>query len=304
MEVYRKASKEMIEEITQVMCECFGEPVWVLKFFFEERFDINNCHVCMVDNKIVSVLHVIPSKIRLVRETLNGVYIYGACTLKEHRKNGYMSKLINYTHDFYARRGYECAFLVPGKPELVKFYEKLSYINFFKLRRVELSNEEICEMCGSKDKPFSMEQTAALDSFTMEKLRMEIYGNQNAVQYTEKDIRFASRLYELFSFGGAVSTNMGYGICGSIGEGQLKVRDLTCKSSGTIQLLREIYEKFPNQKKYIIETSTSNKFFKNLGKSYFEGMIAPLSELCGGIIENVLYSLDDDTSPYLGISLE
>ena len=304
MEVYRKATKSMADEIIQVMSGCFKEPIWVLKFFFEERFDINNCHVCIVDGKIVSVAHAMPSKIKLIKEIVNGIYIYGACTLDGYRNQGFMGKLLKYVHTLYAQKGYECAFLVPERESLCDFYSELGYQNFFKIRRLELTKAEILEMCGGVSGNFENDKKYCLNFYYAEKLRLKVYDNKSVVQYTEKDIRFASRLYELFNSGGLISTNCGYGICGFVGEGELKVRDFTCKEAGTLQLLKKIYSKFPDQKKYIIETQTGNKFFKNLGKICNHGMILPLSPLCDAIIKSISDTSSEENSPYLAISLE
>ncbi len=304
MEIYRKATKSMVEEIIQVMSGCFKEPIWVLKFFFEERFDINNCHVCMVDGKIVSVLHAMPSKIRLGREIINGIYIFGACTAEGFRRQGFMSKLLKYVNTFYAQRGFECSFLVPEREELSNFYSKFGYRNFFKIRRVELSKERFMEVCEGSFNVSDIDNRNSLNFYDAEKLRLKAYENKNVVLYTEKDIRFASRLYELFNTGGIVSTNCGYGICGFVGESELKVRDFTCKPTGTLTLLRKIYNRFPNQRRYIIETSTENKFFNDIGRVCNNGMIFPLSELCDAIISNIILSPSQIDTPYLGISLE
>ena len=298
MEIYRKATKSMVEEIIQVMSGCFKEPIWVLKFFFEERFDINNCHVCMVDGKIVSVLHAMPSKIRLGREVINGIYIFGACTAEGFRRQGFMSKLLKYVNTFYAQKGFECSFLVPEREELSNFYSKFGYRNFFKIRRVELSKERFMEVCEGSFNVSDIDNRNSLNFYDAEKLRLKAYENKNVVLYTEKDIRFASRLYEL------VSTNCGYGICGFVGESELKVRDFTCKPNGTLPLLRKIYNRFPNQRRYIIETSTENKFFNDIGRVRNNGMIFPLSELCDAIISNIILDPSQIDTPYLGISLE
>ena len=149
-----------------------------------------------------------------------------------------------------------------------------------------------------------LNSSSLLTAYQMENLRREVYENQCGVIYSEKDIDFAGKLYEFFSSGGIVSTSCGYGICGFISTGELKIRDFTCKFSGTTELLRKIYSRFPGQQRYTIETSPSNAFFKDLGECYNYGMILPLSELSAGLIEIQGVSPDGFNVPYLGISLE
>lgn len=305
METYTKADLTMTEEITKVMMACFGDPIWVLRFFFKERFDMNNCYVCMVDGKVVSVLHALKSKIKLGRETLNAVYVYGACTLSEYRNHGYMTNLLKFANEAYAKMGYECSFLVPESDKLIRFYSNLGYKNFFKVKRIEMTRKEMMELCefeGSDFKDFNSGN--GLTSYQMESLRREVYKNQCGVIYSEKDIDFAGKLYEFFSSGGIVSNGCGYGICGFVSTGELKIRDFTCKFSGATELLKKIYSRFPGQQRYIIETAPSNAFFKDLGECYNYGMILPLSELSAELIEMWGPTLSGANVPYLGISLE
>lgn len=305
METYSKADVTMVEEIIKVMMACFGDPIWVLRFFFKERFDMNNCYVCTVDGKVVSVLHAIKSKIKLGKETLNAVYIYGACTLSEYRSRGYMTNLLKFANKAYAKMGYECSFLVPESDKLIRFYSNLGYKNFFKIKRIEMTRKEMMELCGFEGTDFKdLNLGSALTSYQMENLRREVYENQCGVVYSEKDIDFAGKLYEFFSSGGIVSNNSGYGICGFVSTGELKVRDFTCKFSAAMDLLRKIYSRFPGQQRYIIETSPSNAFFKDLGECYNYGMIFPLSELSDGLIEMWELTSSGVSMPYLGISLE
>lgn len=305
METYTKADLTMTEEIIKVMMACFGDPIWVLRFFFKERFDMNNCYVCIVDGKVVSVLHALKSKIKVERETLNAVYIYGACTLSEYRNHGYMTNLLKFANDAYSKVGYECSFLVPESDKLTKFYGRLGYRNFFKIKRIEMTRKEMMELCGFENGNFKDSNSGSLiTSYQMENLRREVYKNQCGVVYGEKDIDFAGKLYEFFSSGGIVSNSCGYGICGFVSTGELKIRDFTCKFSGTTDLLRRIYSRFPGQQRYTIETSPSNAFFKDLGECYNYGMILPLSELSAELIEMCKLNLNGLNSPYLGISLE
>lgn len=301
MEVYKKADEKMVDEIMRVMTSCFGDPIWILKFFFKERFDIGNCYVCIEDKKIVSVLHVIKSKLKIGREILNGIYIYGACTLREYRKRGYMTGLINYVHEIYSKSGYECSFLLPANQEVSRFYEKIGYKNFFKLRRCEFSKNEIIDLCKENTDEVS---DCSLSLKEIEALRQEIYERSCGVIYSERDIGFAGKLYELFSSGAVVSTEFGYAICGFVSSGEIKIRDFTCKTPGIIGLIKKIYSRFPGQRKYIIETSTQNRFFKNFGNAVDYGMIMPLSNLASGLIETAGYFCESGSYPYMGISLE
>lgn len=304
MELYKKAEQSMFGEIINIMSSCFNESTYVLKFFFEKRFNINNCYVCIDDGKLVSVLHAIPHKLRFGKETINGVYIYGACTLKQYRGLGHMTGLLKYVHEISRNKGYECSFLVPESSSLEPFYEKLGYKNLFKLRRLKLTKKEIIDICGKNILNPISEGNSTLNFYDIEKLREIIYINQDRVIYNENDIEFAHSLYQSFSFGGIVRTDQGYALCSTFDIGTIKIRDFTCHDTGTIELLSNIYNRFPNNNEYIIETSLSNSFFKDFGQPCFYGMVCPLSELCDVMVNNIIYTKNTDEYPYLGISLE
>lgn len=304
MEMYVKAEEYMLEEIKKVMSSCFNEPRYVMDFFFKKRLNTDNCYVCIVDRKIVSLLNVIPHKIKIEREIINGVYIYGACTLRKYRNRGYMRGLLNYTHNDCKARGYECTFLVPEVQSLESFYEKLGYKNIFKLKRIELTNKEILDTFKDANSENNYDVDSVIDFYKIEKLRMDLLKDQNSVIYNENDIDFANSLYKFFSLGGIIHTDFGYGICAPCDPGELKIRDFICKNTDIPKLLKRIYNRFPNNKKYIIETTLNNQFFKDFGKSYFYGMIYPLSSLCSELVNNIINSKSEERYPYLGISLE
>lgn len=301
---YKKAQPEMLDEIMRIMTACFGDPIWVIKFFFKEKLSIDSCYICKVNNKIVSVLHVIKSNIKINKESLNGIYIYGACTLKEYRNQGYMTNLIKYVNELYSSKGYDCSYLLPANKDLEKFYSNLGYKNFFKIKTVEFSRTEMMDICKNEDKNIDINQKHSLSFYEMKDLRNEIYDGQCYVYYDEKDLEFSSKLYELFSSGDIVTTGSGYAICGFVSSGELKARDFTSGFNSTVELLKKIYDRFPGQRKYIIETSTSNEFFKDMGTEKYYGMIYPLSDLSAGIIDNVHFLTGIDQNPYFGLSLE
>ena len=301
---YKKAEPEMLDEIMRGMTACFGDPIWVIKFFFKEKLSIDNCYVCVVDNRIVSILHVINSTIKVNREKLNGIYIYGACTLKEYRSQGYMTSLIRYVNELYGNKGYDCSYLLPANSELESFYAKLGYKNFFKIKSIEFNTSQMMDICKSENENFDISPKHSLSYYEMQDLRNEMYDGQCYVVHDEKDLEFSGKLYELFSSGDVVTTGSGYAICGFVSSGEVKARDFTSSFNSTVDLLKKIYNRFPGQRKYIIETSTSNEFFKNMGVEKYYGMILPLSDLSSGIIENVPFLVGSEKKPYFGLSLE
>ena len=276
MEEYKKADASMTYAIIEIMSECFDDPKWFVKFFLDKKLSLENCYVCTLKSKVISLLHVIPLKIRLCGHYFKGAYIYGACTLPNYRNNGYMTKLIKYTHEVCLKDGYECVFLVPAIKDLEKFYGKLGYVNFFKFKQVELTRNEILKLCEKCNLSSSMNKLDSVYSL-LGKLRNDIYINENAVIYRSEDLRFADQLYAL-NLGGLVASDAGYGFCMILNSTELKIIDFTAIEGKECEILRKITDTFPSYDKFLIETSPLNKFFKNFGSNYFNGMILSLSE--------------------------
>ena len=65
LEDYLCASDSMSDELIDLMCTCFGNPRWFVEFIFGNGLDLNNCYICVKENKIVSALHVIPIEVIL-----------------------------------------------------------------------------------------------------------------------------------------------------------------------------------------------------------------------------------------------
>ncbi len=299
MEDYKAATHSMTNEILNIMSRSFDDPKWFVKFFLDNKLSLENCYVCTVDNKVVSLLHVIPLKVRLNKNDFNGAYIYGVCTSPEYRNNGYMTKLIKYTHKVCLESGYECAFLSPASEKLENFYKKLGYSNFFRIKQIELTKDEFIKLCKGCCLSAQINQSS-IDYNLLNKFRIGIYENDNFVSYSSEDLSFADKLYN-FNFGGLVSISEGYGFCMPLNSNKLKIMDFTSAKGKEIQLLKKIYETFPSYDNFIIETSTVNKFFKNYGNDHFNGMICPLSERCELAVESIR---NNNGSSYLGISFE
>lgn len=83
------------------------------------------CKTCEEKGRTVSMLFALPCDIRLGETLKNAVYIYAAATLKEYRKRGYMTRLIE-----TVKNSSDLVFLVPEKEELIPFYKKLGFCEF------------------------------------------------------------------------------------------------------------------------------------------------------------------------------
>lgn len=302
VEVYKQADSSMLDDLINIMEICFGNPRWFIEFVFEQKFDLNNCYICEINTKIVSLLHVIPVEIVIDNISLKSGYIYGACTLPEYRKNGYMTNLINYVHKKFSENDYDCLCLVPAEKKLQKFYKNLNYENFFKCKQIGFNKQDLTNYISNINnyKDFDSEP----DFFMLNKFRDEFYKDKNYVKYNYRDLEFLRDLYEI-SDTGLVNIDNNYVFCTSNIDNELKLIDFTCEISKTEELLSKVYNNFENYNNYIIETFCENEIFDNINlkniKINYNGMIFSLSNRAKLLISE---ARKKNLFPYIGITFE
>ena len=111
--IFKVASPSMKEEIVENMKIGFNETESCVRFFFDNKVKLNNCIVCIENNKIISSLHIIPTKIYTNNGLIPVDYVYAATTLPEYRLKGYMSKLISVSNQISFLRGNKASILIP-----------------------------------------------------------------------------------------------------------------------------------------------------------------------------------------------
>ncbi len=79
------------------------------------------CKFIKEDDKIISMLFLLPTVLETENGHIESYYIYAAATLKEYRGKGYMARLID------SVKNENPLFLRPANDGLIKFYEKFGF---------------------------------------------------------------------------------------------------------------------------------------------------------------------------------
>lgn len=133
-----------IEDIVPLWSEAFGDSREDIVFFCENVKNAE-CIVYFDGDVAVSMLY-------LINCTLAGReshYVYAASTFKSKQKNGYMSKLLEYTLDKY-----KDVCLIPADEKLVNYYKKRGFLFAYGTEKLkfnqckELINEYLFEGCS------------------------------------------------------------------------------------------------------------------------------------------------------------
>lgn len=119
----RYANKADLKQIIELFEDCFPEDTEFTKWFFENEFNVNNTIIYEIDNKIAAMLQLLPYSINASGEIIDVHYIYGACTHIHYRKQGYMSKLLQFID--------KDTILIPANDSLYEFYAKAGFETVF-----------------------------------------------------------------------------------------------------------------------------------------------------------------------------
>lgn len=299
MALFKIVSCETNGEIARIMADCFHEPIDSANFFIKNKSDESLCYACSNKNGVISTLHSLPYKLKLENNLFKCSYLYGACTAPKYRKKGYMSKLINFFEIQSKLNGSDFSALVPDNKHLENYYNKLGYVNFFKVKEINLNKKHFLKLCHFEEKIQNRQNKNFYKN--IEKLRLDIYNNISNILYTSQDIEYAANLYT--SLGGKIVSCLGgYGICEPLDMHTLEIKDFTCKNEFIPDLLGKIYINFPNYKNFKIKTNPNDTFFKENTKTYFWGMIKPLSRKGKEALKNFYITKKHDA--YLGLALD
>lgn len=133
--------------IAEIWCEAFGDTFEDVKYFFE-NLKYGKCFAYIIDGKAVSLLFLVDCSIG----DSTAKYIYAACTLKQFRGMGFMSRLLSYVCSL----GSDVC-LIPANERLVTYYKQRGFeevrsvdeLNFFE--NDVINNDYLIVGCSLKE---------------------------------------------------------------------------------------------------------------------------------------------------------
>ena len=127
----RLATSSDLPGIIALWQEAFGDSPQAVSDFFESFPDCLR-YVTEEQGKIVSMVHALP---QVLSPDTPAAYVYAVATRETHRGRGLCRKLMAFAETDLKSRGYSCAILTPGEPELFAFYDALGYETAFTRNR-------------------------------------------------------------------------------------------------------------------------------------------------------------------------
>ena len=126
----RIATKNDNTALCQLWQQAFNEDSQIADFVFNDFSSFDNIYVCEQESTVVAMIVTVEVECK----NKKGVYFYGVSTRKEWKKQGIMSRLMEFAQTDCRDNGYDFVVLIPSSDELFDFYGKRGYETQFQLR--------------------------------------------------------------------------------------------------------------------------------------------------------------------------
>ncbi len=286
---------------------CFGDPPEYVSYFFDNRYNPNNC-IVYVDESVgrpVAMVHLLECSVTEDSEIVSAQYVYAAATRPDHQGRGIMSLLLEYARRYAASRGSKYLVLVPGSRELFRFYEKRGYYRCYKNRNVFMSRRDLETLSGYKkaaaQRPAAKKLPALMLTDVHAVRRDMLIDREGFVTWDYKALKYAAGIHE--RCGGFIATcsegsEAGYAFCMQNGD-TLIINEFICSGGFDAPLIHSILNASPSEK-FELRLPAYNEMFAEFGEITDFGMICDVR----GRKPISLLTLSGVHIPYLGMTLD
>lgn len=285
----------MQKQLSDLWQICFEEQPRPTNFFFNNRFQPQNCLVYKVENQIAAMVHLLPAQIFEKDRVVSAHYIYAAATLPQYRSKGYMGALLKAAAYVGEKRGDQYSVLLPANRKLYDYYAKFGYVPNFETRFLTL--------------PFSEMQAAAAYGRKNKVLLTfrQMIGTRNAqirsqigsVLWDETAVAYAygiNRLYGGRLICSRTGNQFAYALCRMDGAEQCEIVEIMADDDTFVNLAANILVEMPAQN-YKLRLPNNQALFGGQGKVSLFGMTKPLSSISCNHLQSF-------SAPYLGLTLD
>lgn len=131
------------EEIIRLWRECFNDTEAFIRLFFDRIYQEENALTIEQGGKVIAALQMLPYEMTWQGERIKVAYIYGACTDKRWRNQGWMSRLLQQAFEVMAQRGIAMTVLIPAEPWLFDYYARQGYVTLFNYARIKVERASL-----------------------------------------------------------------------------------------------------------------------------------------------------------------
>lgn len=138
------ADKYTGNDVRSMWKTCFDDSEEYMDIHFSRKYRDENTLI-LSESQPVASLQMLPYQISFNKTLIPFSYISGVCTLPEHRKKGYMDKLLAESFAVMQERNIPLTILVPAEDWLFAFYERYGFRQCFEGDDTPISIKEILD---------------------------------------------------------------------------------------------------------------------------------------------------------------
>lgn len=137
---YRNPRPDEIDQMKRLWKVCFGDQDAYIDFYYAHGYEAANTFVAAEQERIVSMMTLLPVTMRTEHESWNGRYVYAVATDPQYRRRGLMTVLEAYAARTVQAQGDAFLTLVPASLPLFGMYCKIGYHLFSSLSYQKLQS--------------------------------------------------------------------------------------------------------------------------------------------------------------------
>ena len=285
------------DELVALWQAAFGDQGQSVHYFFDYRFQPENCLVGTTSGRVVSMLHMLPTEVATDRGSVAAHYIYAAATLPAEQGQGYMGALLKAAALCGEWRGQRYSLLLPSNQGLYEFYARHGYLPHYRTKLVTLSRQELEERAAGA----AVGSAMLPPDVDLADVRNEsLLSQHGSVLWDDAALKYATNYYGLYG-GQLVAAMQGHQpayALGLVGEtGTCEVLEIIASSESLPSLAAALLDKLPAES-YRFRLPAFSLLFGNAGETMPFGMIKLLAG--SGVASSELVIVN----PYLGLTLD
>lgn len=289
------AQWNMRRELSALWQEAFDDPKRIPDFFLNNLFSPQDCLVFKIGKEMAAAVYLLPASALWDGKPVQAHYIFAAATAKKYRSRGYMSALLAYAALVGAKRGDFCSVLMPSERSLSDFYESNGYSDFFRVKYVELSKNDLQRLAGANVcLGKTLPDIPALNGLRRNRLAQAggslLWSDRMFALSVAMSKAYGDRLVCAFGKEGQA-----YALCSLENKDCCEVLESFSPDGALPQIAAAILKEIPAPK-YRFRLPVDDMCFPEQGDSGNFGMIKPLG---GRTIEEI-----NPCSPYLGLCMD
>ncbi|MDD2798293.1 MAG: GNAT family N-acetyltransferase [Bacteroidales bacterium] len=188
----RKAQIIDIPQIVLLWQISFGDSDEYIYSFLETVGREDRCFVVESEGKICSMLFLLPAMMHVNGTSRNVEYIYACATSPEHRAQGLMRELLDFTFNQAKVQSVFAQILIPASEQLSQYYKQSGFKSFFSKSNFVVDRQELAS---------AQPLTENLIQEIID-IRTRILKSEFVVQWSEEHLKFT--LKDLAKNGGKV----------------------------------------------------------------------------------------------------